>query len=158
MMMIVIATMTAMITPMKPHPTHRSHKEEVTAVLASEAGLVDEIEFDLRRFEKEEQDKRAARVSKRPATNHEQTKTVKSIASPLYPFLEMFHVCSLYPTLPFPRSRLLTYIRPAPLYPFLENARVYSLCPTSPFPQDRSRVFAIPPLPFPHHRTYPGLL
>ncbi|CAM9396710.1 unnamed protein product [Ectocarpus sp. 8 AP-2014] len=36
----------------------RSHKEEVKAVLASEPGLVDEIDFDLRRFEKEEYERR----------------------------------------------------------------------------------------------------
>lgn len=36
-------------------------------MLASEPGLVDEIEFDLRRFEKEEQDKRRARVSESAA-------------------------------------------------------------------------------------------
>lgn len=36
----------------------RSHKEEVKAVLASEPGLVDEIDFDLRRFEKEEHERR----------------------------------------------------------------------------------------------------
>eukprot|EP00903_Cladosiphon_okamuranus_P012149 g11397.t1 len=36
----------------------RSHKEEVKAVLASEPGLVDEIDFDLRRFEKEEDERR----------------------------------------------------------------------------------------------------
>lgn len=40
----------------------RSHKEEVKAVLACEAGLVEEIDFDLRRFEKEEQDQRKAKV------------------------------------------------------------------------------------------------
>lgn len=38
--------------------TCRSHKEEVKAVLASEPGLVDEIDFDLRRFEKEEYERR----------------------------------------------------------------------------------------------------
>lgn len=36
----------------------RSHKEEVKAVLASEPGLVEEIDFDLRRFEKEEHERR----------------------------------------------------------------------------------------------------
>ena len=36
----------------------RSHKEEVKAVLASDPGLVDEIDFDLRRFEKEEHERR----------------------------------------------------------------------------------------------------
>lgn len=42
----------------------RSHKEEVKAVLASEPGLVEEIDFDLRRFEKEEHEKRRkAKVS-----------------------------------------------------------------------------------------------
>lgn len=36
----------------------RSHKDEVKAVLASEPGLVEEIDFDLRRFEKDEHERR----------------------------------------------------------------------------------------------------
>lgn len=40
----------------------RSHKDEVKAVLASEPGLVEEVEFDLRRFEKEEQERKKAKV------------------------------------------------------------------------------------------------
>ena len=40
----------------------RSHKDEVRAVLASEPGLVEEVEFDLRRFEKEEQEQKKAKV------------------------------------------------------------------------------------------------
>ena len=36
----------------------RNHKEDVKAVLQSEAGLVEEIDYDLRRFQKEEQERR----------------------------------------------------------------------------------------------------
>lgn len=41
---------------------YRSHKEEVKAVLASEPGLVEEIDFDLRRFEKQEEERKKAEV------------------------------------------------------------------------------------------------
>lgn len=36
----------------------RNHKEDVKAVLQSEAGLVEEIDYDLRRFQKAEQERK----------------------------------------------------------------------------------------------------